>query len=117
MSELSAYAANVQANALARSLDGGYLRIYEADRVLTELRFGEPSAGPAKDGVLEFVLRADESALLTGSPLRFQAMTKDGTSVLSGSVGVSDADLLVRFASIVKGARVSVGKFSHRVPR
>lgn len=117
MSELSAYAANLQANALARALDGGYLRIYEGDRVLTECRFGEPSAGPAKDGLLEFAVRADDSALASGIPARFQASTADGTVVLAGTVGTADADLLVRVLSIVKGARVSVGKFTHKVPR
>ena len=113
MSELSAYAANLQANALARSLDGGYLRIYEGDRTLTELRFGEPSAGPAKDGVLEFVLRGDDSALATGTPERYQALTRDGSVVVMGPA----SDLSFKQAYIVKGARVSVGKFSHRVPR
>ena len=117
MSELTAIAVNAQAEALSRLLDGGFLRLYEGERVLAELRFADPASGPARDGVVEFSVRANESALATGGPDRYQALRKDGAVVLVGTVGVSGADIIVRSASIVKGARVSVGKFFHKVPR
>ena len=113
MSELAAIAVNAQAEALSRLLDGGFLRLYEGERVLAEMRFAEPASGPARDGVVEFSVRADDSALATGAPERYQALRKDGAVVLMGPA----SDLSFKQAYIVKGARVSVGKFSHRVPR
>jgi hypothetical protein len=117
MSSLTAYAANLQADAMARALDGGYLRVYEGERVLSEMRFAEPSAAAARDGVLEFSLRADESALATGTPDNFKAVTRSGAPVIVGSVGVAGADLLVKQSSIVRGARVSGIALRHKVLR
>ena len=123
---------NAQADALARLLDTGYLRIYSGTQpatadtaasgtLLAELRFAATSAPAASAGVLTFnALTADASADNTGTAGYFRALKTNGTSaVLDGTVGAtgSTSNLELSTASIVATVQVSVTSFTHTVAK
>lgn len=124
---------NAQADALARQLDNGYLRIYSGTQpatadtglsgntLLAELRFAATSAPAASAGVLTFnAITADSSADATGTATFFRAYQSNGTSVvMDGTVGAtgSTSNLELNSASIVSGAQVSVTSFTHTVAK
>ena len=85
--------ANGAADAVARHLDNGYLRIYDgakpanadvavgAQVLLAELRFNATSAPGAAAGVLTFsAFTADASNNATGTATWFRALRSNGTS-------------------------------------
>jgi hypothetical protein len=125
--KLANAAANAAADAVARQLDNGFLRIYSgaqptnadtaigAQTLLAELRFNATSAPAASAGVLTFnAFTADSSADATGTAAWFRALKSDGTSaVFDGSVSTSGADLNLATTSIVSGANVGVTAFSY----
>lgn len=124
---------NAQADALARQLDNGYLRIYTgpqpatADTAITsqvllaELRFAATSALAAVDGVLTFsAITSDEAANATGTAVWFRCFRSNGTTaVLDGTVGAtgSNSNLELATAEIVENARISVTAFVHTVSK
>ncbi len=124
---------NAQADALARQLDNGYLRIYtgpqpaNADTAITtqtllaELRFAATSALAAVDGVLTFsAITSDEAANATGTAVWFRCFRSNGTTVvMDGTVGVtgSTSNLELATAEIVENARISVTAFVHTVAK
>jgi hypothetical protein len=130
---LSNATANAQANALARLLDNGYLRIYSGSQpanadtavgsqvLLAELRFAATSAPSAVNGVLTFnAITSDSSANATGSAAWFRAVGADGTAVvLDGSVGVTGSgnNLELSTVSIAENALVSITSFTHTVAK
>lgn len=119
---ISNEAANAAADAVARKLDNGYLRIYAGSKpanadaslgaavLLAELRFNATSAPAAAAGVLTFnAFTADSAADATGTAAFFRAFKSDGTSpVWDGTVGTATADMIVPTTSIVAGVAVSV---------
>jgi hypothetical protein len=123
--------ANAEADALARLLDNGYLRIYSgsqptnadtalgAQTLLAELRFGATSAPAASAGVLTFnAITSDTSADATGTAAFYRALKSDGsTVVMDGSVGTSSADLVINSTAIQSGAQVDVTSFSLTVSK
>jgi hypothetical protein len=125
--KLSNAAANAAADAVARQLDNGYLRIFSgtqptnadtaigAQVLLAELRFNATSAPAASAGVLTFnAFTADSSADATGTAAWFRALKSDGTSVVfDGSVGTSGSDLNLATVSIVAAASVSITSMSY----
>jgi hypothetical protein len=131
--QLSNAVVNAQANALARLLDNGYLRIYASTQpansdtslsgqaLLAELRFSATSAPTAVNGVLTFnAVTSDSSADATGTATWFRALGSDGTSVvLDGTVGAtgSTSNLELATTSIVQNARISVTSFVHTVSK
>lgn len=131
---ISEQAVNAQADALARLLDGGYLRMYDgsqpadADTALTtqaqlaELRFSNPCAPAAVGGVLTFdSVLSDIDADATGAATWYRCYQSDGvTPVLDGSVGSAsamDSDLLINSVAIQIHAQVDVTSFTHIVPK
>jgi hypothetical protein len=122
---------NGQADDLARRLDDGYLRIYDGTQpanadtavstqvLLAELRFAATSAPAAVDGVLTFNdLTAEDAALATGTASWYRALSDDGaTVVMDGSVGLSNANMVIDNTSIVAGAQVSITGFTHTVAK
>lgn len=124
---------NAQADALARLLDNGYLRLYSGSQpatadtglsgntLLAELRFAATSAPAASAGVLTFnAITADSSADATGTATFFRAFKSNGTSaVMDGTVGAtgSTSNLELNSASIVANAQVSVSSFTHTVAK
>lgn len=122
---------NAQADALARLLDNGYLRIYDgtqaatadtalgAQVLLAELRYNATSAPAASGGLLTFnAITADSSANATGTASWYRALKSDGTTVvMDGNVGVtgSGSSLEMATVSIVAGVQVSVTSATHDV--
>jgi hypothetical protein len=125
--KLSNTAANAAADAVARLLDNGYLRIYGGSQptdantalgaqvLLAELRFNATSAPAASAGVLTFnAFTADSSADATGTAAWFRALKSDGSTVVfDGSVGTSGANLNLNSVAIQSGAAVSVSAFTY----
>lgn len=120
-------AASAAADAVARQLDNGYLRIYSGTKptnadtalsgntLLAELRFNATSAPGASNGVLTFnAFTADSSADATGTASFFRALQSNGTSaVMDGTVGTSGSDLNLNSVSIVSGANVAVTSMTY----
>jgi hypothetical protein len=106
---------NAEADAVARRLDGGILRLYAGrlpetadtpardQTLLAELRFADPSANPAIGGVIALGLVPAE-ALATGRADWFRALDREGFPVLDGTVG---DDLSLNVVTIQMHARVS----------
>jgi hypothetical protein len=122
---------NAEADALARLLDNGYLRLYSGTQpatadtalsgntLLAELRFAATSAAAASAGVLTFsAITSDTSADATGTAAFYRALKSDGTSVvMDGSVGTSSADLVLNSTAIQSGAQVDVTSFAVTVSK
>lgn len=126
--QLSNAAANIEADAFARLLDNGYLRIYDgaqpanadtavgAQVLLAELRFAAVSAPGAALGVITFDTIAAVTALATGAAAWFRALRSDGTSaVFDGSVGISTSNMVLAAPNIQASSQVSVSNFTHTV--
>src|SRR4051794_39788313 len=100
---LSNAAVSAEADALARLLDNGYLRIYSGTQpatadtalsgntLLAELRANATSAPAAVAGVLTFnAVTSDTANDATGTATFYRAFKSDGTTgVMDGSVGTS----------------------------
>ena len=129
--KLSNAAVNAEADALARLLDNGYVRIYDgaqaatadtaigAQVLLAELRVNATSAPAAVAGVLTFnAVTSDTSNNATGTATWFRALKSDGTSsVLDGSVGTASADMIINSTAIQAGAQTDVTAWTHTVPK
>ncbi len=124
--QLSNAAANAEADAIARLLDNGYLRIYDGaqpanadtavstQNLLAELRFAATSAPAAADGVLTFSTISAVVAALTGTAAWFRALKSDGTSaVFDGTVGTTAANMILAALAIQAAAQVSVSNFTY----
>jgi hypothetical protein len=128
--KISNTAANAEADALARLLDNGYLRIFDgaqatdantalgAQVLLAELRFNATSAPAATAGVLTFnAITSDTSADATGTATWYRALKSDGTTVvMDGSVGTATANLVLNSVAIQANAQVSVTSMTYTVP-
>jgi hypothetical protein len=121
---------NAEANALARLLDDGYRRIYSGSQpdtadtaitsqvLLAELRFANPSAPPASDGVLVWDLIADPSANSDGTMAWFRDFSSDGeTAIMDGTVGTSDANLVLSSVAVLAGQQVAISSATHTIPK
>lgn len=120
---------NGQADYLSDQLDNGYLRIYSGTKpatadtalsgntLLAELRFNGIAAPAASGGVLTFnAISSDTSADATGTATFFRCFKSDGTTVvMDGTVGTSDANLVLSTTSITAGQTVAVTSFTHDV--
>lgn len=126
--QLSNEAANAEADAIARLLDNGYLRIYDGaqpatantavgtQNLLAELRFAATSAPAAAAGVLTFSTIAAAVAALTGTAAWFRALKSDGTSaVFDGTVGTTSANMILAALAIQANVQtqVSVSNFTY----
>lgn len=124
--------ANAQADALARQLDDGYLRIYTGSQpasadtalgsqtLLVTLRFANPSAPAAVNGVLTVTPPAAAYAVATGTATWFRALAADGaTVVLDGNAGLAgdSPNLVLSSTSIATAQLIVVGAISHSVLR
>lgn len=125
--------ANLQADELARQLDDGYLRIYSGTQpanadtalgggntLLVTLRFANPCAPAAINGVLTFTPPASVYAPTSGTATFFRALKADGTTVvLDGTVGIAadTPNLIVLSTAMTAGQLIVVGSLSHTVLR
>lgn len=122
---------NAEADATAALLANGYLRLYSGSRpataddavttqtLLAELRFGSPAFGAASGGTIAAnAITQDTAANATGEATWYRALKSDGTTVvMDGSVGTSDANLVMNNANIQQNAIVSVSSFTYTVPQ
>lgn len=120
--KLANVGANAAADAVARLLDNGYLRIYDgaqptdadtaigAQVLLAELRYNATSAPAASAGVLSFnAITSDTAANATGTATWFRAFKSDGTTaVYDGSVGTGTNDIVLNSAAIQINAQVDI---------
>lgn len=120
-------AVSAAADAVTALLDGGTLRIYDGTQpatantavstqtLLAELTFGSPAFGSASNGVSTAnAITADSSANAAGTATWFRALKADGTTpVFDGSVGTSDANLVLSSVSLSTGIAVSVTSLTY----
>lgn len=117
-------------DARAATLDGGRLEIYTgtrprsvevsapADALLATLILGTPAFQPAERGAILAKPIADEnSAERAGRARWFRFVTSDGVSMIEGTVGLEDADLVIDNADIKLGNIVRVERFTHSEPK
>jgi hypothetical protein len=118
---------NARCNAHTALLNSGYLRLYDGSQpatadtaisgqtLLAELRFDNPAFPSASGGVaLANALSPDSSANASGTATWYRALKSDGTSPIEdGSIGTSDANLVMNSVAISSGATVEVASFSH----
>ena len=131
-SQPSTTTVNAQADAMARLLDNGYRRYYNGTKpatadtalsgntLLAELRFANPSAPAAVDGVLTFTLTPDSSANATGTATWYRDLKSDGTTVVKdGTVGTvgSTSNVELNNTTIETGVQVSVSSDNHTVAK
>lgn len=124
-------AVNAEADALARLLDNGYLRVYSGTQpanadaalsgntLLAEARFGATSAPAAVAGLLTFnAFTPDSSIDATGTASFYRAFKSDGsTVVMDGTVGTGTHDMVVNSTAFQAGAQFSVTAFTHQVSK
>lgn len=127
--KMSTYSLNAEADALGALADGGWLRMYNGAQptnadsalsgqvLLAELRFATPAFAPAVGGVLTAnAISAENDAPGTGTATWYRVFKLDGTTVLwDGSIGTSDADILMVTTSIVQHAIVTLDALTHTV--
>jgi len=129
--KLSTGTVNTQADALARRLDNGYLRIYDGaqpatanspvttQKLLAELRIASPSSSAAVNGVIALTLHPDTDANDTGQATWYRMLASDGvTPLLDGSAGTDPSDDLVfDSASIQIHSQLAISGYQHTVPK
>lgn len=130
--QLGNAAVNAQADALASLLNDGYLRIFTAPQpasadtpidsqiLLAQLRFGAAAAPRSDAGTAKFAAIEPAIAQAAGQAAWFRAYRSDGmTAVLDGTVDVASngPNLAVNVVQVALGAKVSVSKFVHSVPK
>lgn len=129
--KLSNVAVNAEANALAPLANNGYIHIYDGAQpatadtavsgqvLLAELRFNATAFLTAVSGILTAnPITADTSADNSGTASWYRALQSNGTTVLwDGSVGTSDADMILNAVVIAAGANVSISSLVHTVTK
>jgi hypothetical protein len=132
--QLSTETVNAEADALARLLDNGYMRIYSGvkpatantalsgNTLLAELRFAATSAPAPPPGVITFNgLTADSDADATGTASFARCLKADGASavmdVTSGDAADAPVNVQLNSKAIQQHAQVSVSSFTHTVAK
>lgn len=128
---MSNAAVNAEADALARLLDAGFIKLYtgtqpatadtalSGNTLLGTLGVNATSAPAASAGVLTFnAVSSDTTADNTGTATFYRALKSDATSVvMDGSVGTSGADMNINAVAIVAGAQIDITSWTHTVPK
>lgn len=134
---ISNTAAIAACDAIVDLLDGGAgagkLKIYDGtppadvdaalsgNTLLAELALSDPAFGAASDNTGKATATAssitsDTSADATGTASFFRAEDSNGVEVIQGTVGTSDADLVLNSTSISAGVEVQVTSWTFSVP-
>lgn len=122
----TAATANAACDAMAALANSGRLKIYDGTQpanaatavttqnVLADLTMNATAFGAASGGVATAnAITSDSSADATGTATWFRLYKSDNSTViLDGSVGTSNADLVLNTTSIVAGAAVSISAFT-----
>lgn len=129
--QLADASVNEALDALTAFFDDGYLRIYDGTKpataataittqiLLAELRFDNPAFGASSAGVAVANAIADETnAPASGTATWFRVFKSDGTSVvMDGSVGLSNAEIVLTSTAVTIGGTVSVPSFQITAPK
>lgn len=118
---LSIAARNAELDALASIANGATLNIYTGAQPLTadepiksqiliaSLKLGKTAFKPANDATLTAnTITEDPEARATGNPSFYRVASTSGKALWDGSIGRSDADLILDSSIIQKGARVRI---------
>jgi RES domain-containing protein len=130
-SRYSNFSVNDMIDAWSPEFNTGYLRIYDgtiptnadtavgAQVLLAELRFNATAFGAASAGVATAnAFTADSAANATGTATWFRALRSDGTTVLmDGTVGTSNANLVINSTAIQVNAEVQVNSMTVTLPK
>lgn len=122
---------NAEANAVGDALNTGYIRIYDGSQpadadtavgaqvLLAELRFNADAFGAAVAGLITAnAITSDASANATGTASWARILASDGTTVwFDGSVGTSNANVVIATTSIVAATVVSCSALSLQVSK
>lgn len=122
---------NGEADSIGDALDLGYIRLYDgsqpatadtalgAQTLLAELRFGADAFPAASAGLLTAnAITSDASANATGTAAWARILASDGTSTyFDGTVGTSNANVVINSTSIVAGAAVSCSSCTLQVSK
>jgi hypothetical protein len=122
---------NAEADAVGNALNNGYIRVYAGTQptnadtalsgqtLLAELRFGADAFPAASNGTITAnAITSDSSADATGTATWARILASDGTTVwFDGSVGTSDANVILNTVSIVAGAVVSCSSLTFTVSK
>ena len=131
---ISDVAGNAQATAFAKLCNSGYLRVYDgaqpfdadtpitSQRLLAELRFGDPAFHPPIAGALTArpMLKTSDAAG-TGTATWFRCASKSGVAILDGTVGHNgdpvdeQYDINMDAPKIQQHAKVTIEAFSYQV--
>ena len=134
--KLSNAAAIAACNAVVDLLDGGsgagYIEIRTGSppsnvddaapgTLLATLPLSDPAFGSAADAnpgatATASAITSDSSADATGTAGWFRAYDSNATAVIQGTVGTSDADLILASVSITAGNTVSVSSWTVTMP-
>jgi len=125
--QVSNLAVDVQADALARLLDDGFLYIMDGTKpatcdtaittqtVLAMLKFSNPSAPAAALGVLAFSV-IPNTAVTTGTASWYRCYKADATtSIMDGNINTTDGNLVMSTVDILSGILINVDSFQHTV--
>lgn len=126
--QMSNFAVNTEANALASLFDSGFIDIYDgvqpanADTAITtqnrlvRLTFGSPAFPAAVNGVLTANAITGGVATASGTGSWYRIFKSDGTTViLDGSVGTSNANITLSTTTISAGVTVNCSPFVHSI--
>lgn len=126
---LTNLAVNVEADAFASLIDGGFIDIYDgkqpdsADMPITTqtlgvtLSFGSPAFAPANKGIITSnPIKAGVAARsIVASWARITR--SDRTTVMDISVGTSNANLILPTTNIAAGVTVTCSSYSHAIAK
>lgn len=128
--QMSNLAVNTEADALAALANGGKLCIFDGTQpatantaittqvMLGRVTMGNPAFGAAVNGVLTANAMTPEEALAEGVAAWFRLYKSDGTTALwDGTVGTSDANLIMPSLIILSGYVIGVQTFVHTVSK
>lgn len=134
---ISNAAAIAMCNALVDLLDAGSgpgkIRIYDGAQpsgpdtavsgqtLLAELTLSDPAFGSAVDAspgatATAGAIADDTAADATGTATWFRALDSDNNAVIDGSVGTSNADMILNTTSIVQNAIVQITAWTVTMP-
>lgn len=126
---LTAEARNAQADALARLLDNGSVKVYDGtppanvstalsgNTLLGTCPLSATSAPAASSGVLTFNAITDDSSIdASGTASFYRTYKSDGTTaVTQGTVGTSGESMTIANTALVAGGTLSISSFTHTV--
>lgn len=126
---LTAEAENAQADALARLLDNGSVKVYDGtvptdvstalsgNTLLATCALSATSAPAAVGGVLTFNAISDDTSIdATGTATFYRTFKADGTTaVTQGTAGTSGESMTLANTSLVAGGTLSISSFTHTV--